>query len=42
MVEESEVVQPPEMAPVLDGERYVIAVTRSAAGTGGLDEKVAH
>ena len=35
-------VQPSEVARVLDGERDVPAITGLAAGTGGLDEKVAH
>ena len=42
MIEEIEVVEPPEVARVLDGEGHVPAITGLAAGTVGLDEKVAH
>ena len=42
MVEEIEVVEPPEVARVLDWERDVPAITGLAAGAVRLDEKVAH
>jgi len=42
MVEQIEVVERPEVARVLEGERNVPAITRPAASTVGLDEKVAH
>jgi len=42
MVEKSEVVQPAEVARVPDGEGDVLTTAGSAAGTGGLDKKVAH
>ena len=39
MVEEIEVVEPPEVARVLDGKGDVPAITGLAVGTVGLDEK---
>ena len=40
MVEEVEVVQPPEMARVLGRKRNMPATTGMAASTAGLDEQV--
>jgi len=40
MVEEVEVVQPPEMARVLDRKRNVPAATGVTAGTAGVDQQV--